>query len=222
VGHWQDVRDGFSFALRSPVILTVLVAWNVAVVSNAAVNVSEPSLALRTFSAGRFGLGLMMGCAGLGLTGGALLATSWIERRGLPNVYGASIALMALGVGGASVAPNIWIAVVCVVVAGFGNGAAIVCNALLVQRGAPDELRGRVFAMFMSTNVVVVTAGMVLGGWLTDLVGARWVWAGAGVFAGTAAIVGFGFARRAFASQPAPAQEALAVSAHAADPATRT
>jgi len=217
-GHWQDVRDGFSLVVRSRVLLTVLVAWNVAVVSNAAVNVSEPSLALRTFSAGRFGLGLMMGCAGLGLTFGALLATSWIEQRGLPNVYGASIALMALGVGGAAAAPNVWIAVACVAVAGCGNGSAIVCNALLVQRGAPDELRGRVFAMFMSANVVVVVMGMVLGGWLTDVVGARWVWAGAGVFAGIAAIVGFGFARRAFAGQRAREQEPLAVSAHAAEP----
>jgi hypothetical protein len=72
--------------------------------------------------------------------------------------------------------------------------------------------------MFMSTNVVVVAAGMVLGGWLTDVVGARWVWAGAGVFAGTAAIIGFGFARRAFAGQRAREQEPLAVSAHAAEP----
>ena len=30
-----------------------------------------------------------------------------------------------------------------VVAAGIGNGAAVVCNALLVQRGAPDRLRGR-------------------------------------------------------------------------------
>jgi MFS family permease len=217
-GHWQDVKDGFSLAVRSPVILTVLVAWNVAVVSNAAVNVSEPSLALRTFSAGGFGLGLMMGCAGLGLTVGALLATSWIEHRGLPNVYGASLSLMGLGVGAAAAAPNVWVAAACVVVAGCGNGSAIVCNALLVQRGAPDELRGRVFAMFMSTNVVVVIAGMILGGWLTDVVGARWVWAGAGVFAGIAAIVGFGFARRAFAARSAPEQEPLVVSAHAAEP----
>ena len=215
-GHWQDVKVGFSHALRSRVILTVLVSWNVAVVSNAAVNVSEPSLAIRTFSAGRFGLGLMMGCAGLGLTVGALLATSWIEQRGLPNVYGASLALMALGVGGAAAAPNVWVAAPCVVVAGGGNGAAIVCNALLVQRGAPDELRGRVFAMFMSTNVVVVVTGMILGGWLTDAIGARWVWAGAGAFAGTAAIIGFGLARRAFAAQPSP--EPLIVSAHAAKP----
>jgi len=94
-GHWQDVKDGFELAVRSRPILTVLIAWNVAMFAIAAMNVAEPRLALRTFSAGRFGLGLMMGCAGLGLTVGALLASAWIARRGLPNVYGISLVLVA-------------------------------------------------------------------------------------------------------------------------------
>ena len=202
-GHWQDVKDGFSLAVHSRPILTVLIAWNVAMFAIAAMNVAEPRLALRTFSAGRFGLGLMMGCAGLGLTIGALLASAWIARRGLPNVYGISLVLVALGIGGAAAAPNVWVASASVIVAGCGNGSAIVCNSLLVQRGAPDALRGRAFAMLMSTNVAFVTAGMVIAGWLTDAIGARWILATAGAFAGTAGIVGFGFARRAFAEHVA-------------------
>jgi len=197
------VKDGFSLAVHSRPILTVLIAWNVAMFAIAAMNVAEPRLALRTFSAGRFGLGLMMGCAGLGLTIGALLASAWIARRGLPNVYGISLVLVALGIGGAAAAPNVWVASASVIVAGCGNGSAIVCNSLLVQRGAPDALRGRAFAMLMSTNVAFVTAGMVIAGWLTDAIGARWILATAGAFAGTAGIVGFGFARRAFAEHVA-------------------
>ena len=195
-GHWQDVKDGFSLAVHSRPILTVLIAWNVAMFAIAAMNVAEPRLALRTFSAGRFGLGLMMGCAGLGLTVGALLASAWIARRGLPNVYGISLVLIALGIAGAAAAPNVWVASASVIVAGCGNGSAIVCNSLLVLRGAPDALRGRAFAMLMSTNVAFVTAGMVIAGWLTDAIGARWILAAAGAFAGTAGIVGFALARR--------------------------
>ena len=52
---------------------------------------------------------------------------------------------MAVGIGAAAASPNVWIAAVCVVVFGLGNGTAVVCNALLVQRGAPDVLRGRAF-----------------------------------------------------------------------------
>ena len=176
-GHWQDLKDGFGIAVHSRGLLTVLVAWNVAMFATAAVNVAEPSLALHTFSAGSFGLGLMMGSAGVGLAVGAYLAGSWIERRGLANVYAASLALMAVGIGAGAISPNVWVAAACVVVLGCGNGAAVVCNALLVQRGAPDELRGRAFAVLMSSNVALLTLGMVVAGRLTDSVGARWIWA---------------------------------------------
>ena len=149
-GHWADLRDGFSVVLRSRALLTVLIAWNVAMLHNAAVNVAEVRLAFDAFTAGRFGLGLMMGCAGIGLAFGAYFAGQSVERRGIANVYAGSLGLMAIGVGLAAVAPNVWVGAVCVVVSGAGNGAAVVCNALLVQRGAPDSLRGRAFAVLMS------------------------------------------------------------------------
>jgi MFS family permease len=216
-GHWQDLKEGFVLAVRSPGILTVLVAWNVAMVSSAAVNVAEPRLALVTFSGGSFGLGLMMGCAGLGLAVGAYAARSWIERRGLSNVYGVSFGLMAVGLGVAAVAPNVWVAAACVVISGCGNGAAVVCNALLVQRGAPDALRGRAFAVLMSSNVAALTLGMILAGRLTDVVGPRWIWAAAAVAAAVAGAVGFVLARRVRSEQPAaePEPEPVAVTARA-------
>ncbi|MGZ4281318.1 MAG: MFS transporter [Gaiellaceae bacterium] len=206
-GHWADLKEGFALTLSSPGLLTVLVAWNVAMVANAAVNVSEPRLALLTFSGGGFGLGLMMGSAGLGLAVGAYLAGSWIERRGLANVYGASLMLMAVGIGAAAAAPNVWVASACVVISGCGNGAAVVCNALLVQRGAPDALRGRAFAVLMSSNVAMLAIGMIVAGKLTDVVGARWVWAGAAVWSAAAAVAGFAFARRVKTVAPAAAAQ---------------
>jgi MFS family permease len=220
-GHWQDLKDGFGLTVHAPALLTVLVAWNVAMFASAAVNVAEPELAIHTFDAGRFGLGLMMGCAGLGLAVGAYLAGAWIERRGLSNVYGISLGLMGLGVGAAAVAPNVWVATACVVVSGCGNGAAVVCNAIFVQRGAPDALRGRAFAVLMSSNVAVLMLGMVIAGRLTDVVGARWIWAAASVAALLAAVVGYALSRRiAAAEEPAqPELEPLPVTAHAAEPA---
>ena len=216
-GHWQDLKDGFSLVIRSRGLLTVFVAWNIAMFTTAAVNVAEPSLALDTFSAGSFGLGLMMGCAGLGLAVGAYLAGAWIERRGLANVYGASLGFFVIGIGAAAAAPNVWVASASVVVMGCGNGAAVVCNALLVQRGAPDELRGRAFAVIMSSNVALLMLGMIVAGQLTDVVGARWIWGAAAFAMWVAAVVGYGLARGVEPVRPEP--EALAVTAHAAESA---
>jgi MFS family permease len=221
-GHWRDLADGFILVRSSRALLTVLIAWNIGMVANAFVNVGEPFLATDTFSAGSFGLGLMMGSAAVGLAGGAYLAGSWIEERGLANVYGAALGLMALGVAGAAGSPNVWVAAACVVISGAGNGATIVCNALLVQRGAPDRLRGRAFTVLMSTNVTFLTLGMLVAGRLTDSVGPRWIWGAASILSAGAAVVGFTFARGVVEERaeppeaPEPAIEpAAAIEAHA-------
>jgi MFS family permease len=194
-GHWRDLADGLVLVRRSRALLTVLIAWNIGMVANAFVNVGEPFLATDSFSAGSFGLGLMMGSAGAGLAAGAYLAGSWIEERGLANVYGISLGLMGLGVAGAAASPNVWVAAICVIVSGAGNGATIVCNALLVQRGAPDRLRGRAFTVLMSSNVTFLAVGLLVAGRLTDAVGPRWVWAAAAILSTVAAAVGFTLAR---------------------------
>jgi MFS family permease len=195
-GHWRDLADGLVLVRRSRALLTVLIAWNVGMIANAFVNVGEPFLATDSFSAGSFGLGLMMASAGVGLAVGAYLAGSWIEQRGLANVYGASLGLMALGVAGAAASPNVWVAAVCVIISGGGNGSAIVCNALLVQRGAPDRLRGRAFTVLMSSNVAFLALGMIVAGRLTEALGPRWVWGAAAILSVVAAVVGFALARR--------------------------
>jgi MFS family permease len=194
-GHWRDLADGLMLVRTSRGLLTVLLAWNITMLSNAFVNVAEPFLAFNSFHSGRFGLGLMMGSAGIGLALGAFLAGSWIERRGLTNVYGLSLALMAIGVGAAAGAPNVWVAAACVVLSGSGNGAAIVCNALLVQRGAPDHLRGRAFTVLMSSNVAFLTLGMVFAGWITGAIGPRWIWGAAAGLSALSAVTGVALAR---------------------------
>lgn len=202
-GHWRDLAEGFELVRRSAALLTILVAWNIVMFTNAGINVAEVVLAKVSFDAGDFGFGLLVATGGAGLVAGSLFAGPWIERRGLARAYGGSIGLMALGWGAAAASPNVWIAAACVVVSGLGNGAAIVCNALLVQRGAPDRLRGRAFTVLMSSNFAFLGLGMIVAGQLTDAVGARWVWGGAAAVAAVGALAGLVLARRAEAETAA-------------------
>ena len=196
-GHWRDIGDGISIVLRSPALLTVLVAWNMVMFGNAAINVAEVVLAKVSLDSGDVGFGVLVGAGGLGLTIGSFAAGTFVERFGMSWLYGIGIALMALGYGIAAVAPTIAVAVPAVILASIGNGAAVVCNALLVQRGAPDELRGRAFTVIMSSNYALLGLGMVAAGALTDAFGARWVWGGAAAAYLVAALVAFAFAPRA-------------------------
>jgi MFS family permease len=184
-GHMRDLSAGFALVRRSRPLLTVLVAWNVAMLANAGVNVAEVVLAKVSFHAGDFGFGLLVATAGFGLAGGSLAAGPLLERRSTREVYGGSLALMAVGAGLAAISPNVWVAAVCVAISGAGNGATVVCNALLVQRGAPDALRGRVFTLLMSSTSITLGLGMIAAGIVTNALGARWVW---GIAAGILAI----------------------------------
>jgi len=180
-GHWQDLGDGFRLVLRSRTLFAVLVVWNIVFLGNAAVNVGEVVLAKVSLDAGNVGFGLLVGTSGLGLTIGSIAAASLLDRFGTRVGYACSIALMGIGFGAAAVAPTLAVAMVGVVVGSLGNGVAVVCNALLVQRGAPDALRGRVFTVIMSSNYTAFGLGMVAAGLLVDEFGARWLWGGASV-----------------------------------------
>ena len=203
-GYWHDLVDGLALIRRSRALRTILVAWSVVMLAIGGANVSEVVLAKEALDAGDFGYGLLVGATGVGLAMGSLLAGSLLQQRALASVYAGSIGLLALGMVAAAVSPGVWIAAGFVAVVGVGNGAAVVCNALLVQRGVPDGLRGRAFTVLMSLNYAVLGLGMIAAGPITDALGARAVWAIGGVLSALAAVIGLTMARAA-AARPEPA-----------------
>jgi MFS family permease len=195
-GHWRDVAEGVQAVRRSRALMTVLVSWNLAMLTIALMNVSEVVLAKVSFNAGDFGFGLLWAATGLGAVIGALLAPTWLERRSMTFLYAGAILLMGLADVAAAVSPNVWVAVWCVLLGGVGNATALICNTLLVQRGAPDHVRGRAFTLIMGSNFAVLGVGMAVAGPLVDAVGARWVWGIAGGIAFISALTGYAMLRR--------------------------
>ncbi len=194
-GHLRDLGDGLAFVLRTRALRTVLIAWSVALVSFAAVNTTEVFLAKDSFNAGDFGYGLIYGASGLGLAIGSFMGGRWVEKRAVRDVYTAAILVNAIGFASAAVSPNVWVASVCCLFGGIGNGSALLCNALFVQRSAPDEIRGRAFTVIMAVNYVAFGGGFVAGGLLNDAYGARWVWGISAILLAVAGAVAFALTR---------------------------
>ena len=206
-GHWTDLKDGFRAVAESRTLLAVLLAWGVAGLGIGSVSVSEVFLAKNTFHAGDFGYGLLFSGIGTGLVVGSFWSGSIQARLGLARTYGLAILVMAIGFGAGAVSPNVWVAAACCVVGGLGDGVAIVCNALLVQTGARDEIRGRALTVLMAGTMAVQALGTVLAGVLMPPDGARWVWAAGAVSFAAAAVVGYALAREpAGTAAPAPAR----------------
>jgi MFS transporter, DHA3 family, macrolide efflux protein len=188
-GHWRDVADGIRLVLTSAPLRTVLIVWNVVLLGSAAINVAEIFFARETLDAGTVGFGVLVAASGVGLALGAYLAAPALGKVGLRRHYAGSIGLMAVGWGGAAFSGSIWVAVPLVIGGAAGNGAAIICNQILVQRGAPDRYRGRALATIMSTNYAVLGLAMGATGVLTDVYGARAVWIAAGAIFLAGAVV---------------------------------
>jgi len=232
-GHWRDVADGVRLVLTALPLRTVLVVWNIVVVGSAAINVAEVVFAKDVLHAGDLGFGALVAASGLGLAVGSYLAAPSLAKVGLRRHYVGSIGLMAVGLTGAAASPSIWIAIPFIVGSSSGNRAAIICNQLLIQRGAPDRFRGRALATIMSSTYAVLGLAMAAAGVLTDTVGARWVLVGAGIANAVAGVVALEMTRRLPASvttegraEDAPPQPAvddlLPVSKRARDGSARS
>jgi MFS family permease len=207
-GFVRDLAEGFGRVLRTRALRTVLIVWTVALAGIAASNTAQVFLAKDTFSAGDFGYGVVFGCIGLGLAIGSYGAGSWVERRSVGSVYAASILLQAIGIGAAGAMPNVWAALPCFALSGIGNGVSVVCNSLLVQRGASDEVRGRVFTVIMSVNYAAYGVAVLVAGPLTDTYGPRWVYGVVGIVLAAASLIAYVLGREQIPDRAAEVETA--------------
>jgi MFS family permease len=176
-GHWHDIADGLSFARQSKALQAILIAWSVEMLAVACINVGEVVIAKDSFNAGDFGYGLLFGASGIGLAIGSFFGGMLAERRAVASLYGPSMMLAGIGTLFAAAAPNVWVASVLFAVGGIGSGAAALYNVLLIQRSVPDSYRGRAFTLAMSVTYAVLGPAMAIAGPVTNVLGARWIWA---------------------------------------------
>ena len=194
-GYLRDLLDGAAAVFRSRPLLTVFIAWNVAMVGIAAMNTAEVALVEHDFHAGAIGYGLFTAATGLGVFLGAFNARAILKKRSFAAAYALGFALLAAGIGLVALLPPLTLAVSILVAAGAGNGLLLTANAMLVQQGASDDLRGRSFMLIMSANALVLTFASLGAGVLTDHRGARFVWALAAAATVLAGLIGVLLAR---------------------------
>jgi MFS family permease len=90
----------------------------------------------------------------MGLTSGWV---SRVDRQGA--VVCAAIAVWGVAIIGFGFAPTLWLAVLCLAVAGAGDMVSAVLRSSMLQLAAPDDMRGRMQGVF----IVVVAGGPRLG-----------------------------------------------------------
>jgi MFS family permease len=154
----RGVGEGFAFLRTQPVLLMTFVvdviammfAWPQAVFPE----LSETRYAESPNSLGWLFAGVSIGALVMGLTSGWV---SRVDRQGA--VVLAAIAVWGVAIIGFGLAPTLWLAVLCLAVAGAGDMVSAVLRSSMLQLAAPDDMRGRMQGVF----IVVVAGGPRLG-----------------------------------------------------------
>jgi MFS family permease len=107
---------------------------------------------------------------------GALLGALWLAGRrsvlGLGRVIPTATALFGAGLIAFSFAPFVWLAVPCLVVAGFGFMVQMASSNTVIQTIVDDEKRGRVMSFYMMAFLGTAPFGSLMAGWLSSRIGA--------------------------------------------------
>ena len=154
----RGVGEGFVFLRTQPVLLMTFVvdiiamcfAWPQAVFPE----LSENRFADSPNALGWLFAGVSIGALLMGLTSGWV---SRVDRQGAV-VLGA-IAVWGVAIIGFGWAQSLWLAVLCLAVAGAGDMVSAVLRSSMLQLAAPEEMRGRMQGVF----IVVVAGGPRLG-----------------------------------------------------------
>jgi MFS family permease len=154
----RGVGEGFAFLRTQPVLLMTFVvdiiamtfAWPQAVFPELA----ETRFAESPNSLGWLFAGVSIGALTMGLTSGWVTR---VDRQGA-FVIGA-IAVWGIAIIGFGLAPSLWLAVLCLAVAGAGDMVSAVLRTSMLQLAAPEDMRGRMQGVF----IVVVAGGPRLG-----------------------------------------------------------
>ncbi|WP_081866060.1 MFS transporter [Blastococcus sp. URHD0036] len=154
----RGVGEGFAFLRTQPVLLMTFVvdiiamvfAWPQAVFPE----LTDTRFADSPNALGWLFAGVSIGALLMGLTSGWV---SRVDRQGA--VVLVAIVVWGVAIIGFGLAPSLWLAVLCLAVAGAGDMVSAVLRSSMLQTAAPDEMRGRMQGVF----IVVVAGGPRLG-----------------------------------------------------------
>jgi MFS family permease len=167
---WQRIGEGLRYVWRTPAILVVIVIVGLVLLFGSNFNVVLPVFSTEVLDAGARGFGFLSAAFGIG----ALAATLGLAARNptatvrlvLLGSFGFSMLLMAFGLAHAYPAALALIAAV-----GAAETLFTDLAITMIQRLAPDHLRGRVMSVLILFFDGTVPPGYILTGWLTGTYG---------------------------------------------------
>lgn len=166
------IFGGFRFVARHPPIRTLLTLLALVCFMGFPYSVLMPIFADRVLHTGARGLGYLMSAAGVG----ALIAS--LALAGKPTVRGLGkwVAWSGTSFGFVliffSLSRSLWLSLLLLIPVGFSMMLQMASSNTLIQAMVPDELRGRVMAVYSMIFMGMAPLGSLVAGYAAERVGA--------------------------------------------------
>jgi MFS family permease len=191
VRPWHEYAEGLRYMRSIPLVLGLLVVNIGWATGGGAAQILFTVFGEIVFNKGPAGLGMIWGCAGIGLVLGGAIAYK-MGRRLSFRAYKRSIVICYIIHGGSYIIFSqmrsfAW-ALVFITLSRAGVGVSSVLNMSQLLRIIPNEFRGRVFATMESIQWSVMMLSMMLAGIASDFWDPRLIGAVAGALSSTTAL----------------------------------
>ena len=178
-----DLIDGFKYVRGEPGVAFLLVLVGALGLFVRPFIDQLPGYAAQVFHRGPDGLAICLSAIGIG----AMCAGFWVAQRGRVAGLTALVAFSAMAMGASvmlfCVFDNLWVAAVCLALAGFFMLCSNVCSQTLIQNAIDPRMRGRVIGLFIVISWGLPALGTVTMCWLASIVGLKPAIAGGGALA---------------------------------------
>jgi MFS family permease len=167
----RRIAEGFRFVMTEKRIRALLILFALVALAGMPYATLMPIYASEVFHGDARTLGFLMGAVGIGALAGGLTLASRSKMRGTDTwvnvacgMFGASLILFALS-------RTFWLSILLLVPLGASMMTQLSATNTRVQMMTPDDLRGRVMAIWAMIFMGFAPFGSLLAGWLATAFG---------------------------------------------------
>jgi MFS family permease len=168
----EHMMEGFRFVNRTAPIRALLLLLGIVSLVGMPYVVLMPIFADQILHGGARALGILMGATGVGALLGALTLAFREGVKGLGRWVAWCCAGFGLSLILFAVSHNFWVSVILLLPVGYTMMLQMACSNTLIQVMVPDDLRGRVMAVYSMMFMGMAPIGALLGGAIADRLGA--------------------------------------------------